>query len=179
MPVSKAVLEDLFEAPKREARAPAAEDIGFRDERMGLGFPEERFDVKCPEPGCGGLMRLKTGAHGLFYGCEKYPACKTCHGASPDGSPKGTPGDKETRRARIYAHRIFDRLWKPRAEEPARMTRSQAYAWLRKSMKLKADGAHLGNFTIEQCEALVALVKKKYPGVQTAWDKLTSDKELF
>ena len=171
------VMEDLFETKLVPAPKPAVDDIDFRDQKIGLGFPNERLDLVCPE--CGAMLKLRNGKHGLFYGCEKYPKCKASHGAYPDGRPKGTPGDKETRKARIYAHRIFDRLWKPKGEEKPRMTRSQAYTWLKKGLKLTDDEGHIGKFTIAQCEALVALVKKKYPGVKTAWDKLADDKELF
>jgi ssDNA-binding Zn-finger/Zn-ribbon topoisomerase 1 len=175
MPVSKAVLEDLFETklpPK-----PAVEDISLRDEKLGMGFPGEVFDLKCPE--CGAMLKLRNSKHGLFYGCEKYPACKSSHGAYDDGRPKGTPGTKATNKARIFAHRIFDRLWKVKAGEKARMTRSQAYTWMKKTMKLSDGEAHIGKFSIEQCEKLVALVQKKFPGVRNAWDKLAGDKDLF
>lgn len=175
MPVSKAVLEDLFET-KLPPKA-AAEDISLRDEKLGLGFPGERFDLVCPE--CGAVLKLRNSKHGLFYGCEKYPACKASHGAYDDGRPKGTPGNKETRKARIYAHRIFDRLWKDKENGKPRMSRSAAYAWLRKSMKLSESEAHIGNMTKEQCEKLVVLIQKKYPGVRNAWDKLAGDKDLF
>ncbi len=175
MPVPKAVLEDLFETklpPK-----PAVEDISLRDEKLGLGFPGEVFNLVCPE--CGATMKLRNSKFGLFYGCERYPACDSKHGAYNDGRPKGTPGNKETRKARIYAHRIFDRLWKTAPGEKARMTRSQAYSWMRKTMKLGEDEAHIGKFSIEQCQKLVALVTKKFPGVRNAWDKLAGDKDLF
>lgn len=175
MPVSRAVLEDLFETklpPK-----PAVEDISLRDEKLGLGFPGERFDLVCPE--CGAGMKLRNSKHGLFYGCEKYPACKASHGAYNDGRPKGTPGDKETRKARIFAHRVFDRLWKAKGGEKAAMTRSAAYAWMRKALKLSEAEAHIGMLTAEQCEKLVNLIRKKFPGVRNAWDRLTSDKDPF
>lgn len=175
MAVSKTVLDDLFET-KLPAKA-AVEDIGLRDEKLGLGFPGEQFDLVCPE--CGAGMRLRNSKHGLFYGCVKYPECKASHGAYNDGRPKGTPGDKETRKARIFAHRIFDRLWKDKVGDKPRMSRPQAYAWMRKVLKLSESEAHIGKFTAAQCETLVGLVRKKFPGVQTAWDKLTSDKELF
>jgi len=175
MAVSKAVLEDLFET--RLPPKPAVEDISLRDEKLGLGFPGERFDLVCPE--CGAGMKLRNSKHGLFYGCEKYPACKTSHGAYNDGRPKGTPGDKATRKARIHAHRIFDRLWNSKAGEKPRMTRSQAYTWMKKAMKLGDSEAHIGTFTVEQCEKLVTLVQKKFPGVRNAWDKLAGDKDLF
>lgn len=175
MPIPPRILEDLFETklpPK-----PAVEDIDLRDESMGMGFPGEVFDLKCPE--CGATMRLRTSKHGLFYGCEKYPTCSASHGAYNDGRPKGTPGNKETRKARIHAHRIFDRLWKaPSIGQTPRMTRSQAYAWMKKTMKLGEGEAHIGKFTIEQCQNLVALVTKKYPGVRNAWDKVGGE-DLF
>ncbi len=177
MPVSRAVLEDLFETKLDEPPKPAAEDISLRDEKLGMGFPGERFDLKCPE--CGATMKLRNSKHGLFYGCERFPACHATHGAYNDGRPKGTPGDKETRKARIFAHRVFDRLWKAKAGEAPRMSRSQAYVWLRKNMKLKDGEAHIGMFTAEQCSQLVALVTKKFPGVRNVWDKLAGDKDLF
>jgi ssDNA-binding Zn-finger/Zn-ribbon topoisomerase 1 len=175
MPVSKAILDDLFET--KLPRKAAAEDISLRDEAIGLGFPNERFDLMCPE--CGLPMRLRTSKHGLFYGCTGYPTCKACHGAYNDGRPKGTPGDKDTRRARVFAHRIFDRLWKKTGEEKARMTRAQAYAWMRKALKLSESEAHIGMLTTEQCQKLVAAIYKKFPGVRNVWDKLAGDKDLF
>lgn len=177
MPVPRAVLEDLFETKLTSPPRAAVEDIGLRDERIGLGFPHERHDLKCPE--CGAGMKLRTSKHGLFYGCEAYPACKCTHGAHNDGSPLGTPGNRETRKARIYAHRIFDRLWKAKVGEKPHMSRHQAYAWMRKTMGLSDSEGHLGSFTTEQCNMLVAHVLKKYPGVRNAWDKLAGDKELF
>lgn len=52
------------------------------------------------------------------------------------------------------------------------MNRAEAYEWMRKAMKLSRDEAHIGRFGIAKCERLQALVKKKFPGVQTAWDRL-------
>jgi ssDNA-binding Zn-finger/Zn-ribbon topoisomerase 1 len=177
MPIPRAVLEDLFDTKMTAPPKPGAEDISLRDEKLGMGFPGERFDLVCPE--CGGGMRLKNSKHGLFYGCEKYPACKASHGALDDGRPKGTPGNKETRKARIYAHRVFDRLWKPSKDKKAIMSRSAAYAWMRKHMKLGEAEAHIGAFSTEQCQQLVMLVTKKYPAVRSAWDKIAADKDPF
>jgi ssDNA-binding Zn-finger/Zn-ribbon topoisomerase 1 len=178
MPVSRAILEDLFETKLAEPPKPAAEDISLRDEKLGMGFPGERFDLVCPE--CGATMKLRNSKHGLFYGCEKYPACKASHGALNDGRPKGTPGNKETRKARIFAHRVFDRLWKTNTNgEKPRMSRSAAYAWMRKTMKLADDQAHIGTFTADQCQQLVGLVRAEFPGVRTVWDVLDADDDVF
>jgi ssDNA-binding Zn-finger/Zn-ribbon topoisomerase 1 len=160
-------LEDLFRKPESDI---GVKDIGLDDEPIGLGLEGERFDLKCPE--CGAAMQLRPSKHGLFYGCSTFPECKGTHGAHPDGSPLGIPADKVTKRARIQTHRIFDRLWSDHGETPARMTRGDAYEWMRKAMKLSREEAHIGRFDIDKCDRLQALVKKKYPGVQTVWDRL-------
>ncbi len=154
---------------------PLVEEVGFDDlSDIGLGLFGERFDLVCPE--CGGSMRLKHSKHGLFYGCERWrEGCKGTHGAHVDGSPLGTPANAETKKARIQAHRFFDRLWKKENGRKAAMTRAQAYAWMQKALNLSRNDAHIGKFDIEQCSRLTELVKKKYPGVQTIWDRIRED----
>ena len=107
----------------------------------------------CPE--CGGRMVLRPSKYGLFYGCAAYPICKAAHGAHADGQPLGIPADKPTKDARIRAHAAFDRLWKE-----TRMTRSDAYGWMRGEMGLSRDDAHIGRFTISQCEDLIRKVDR-------------------
>jgi ssDNA-binding Zn-finger/Zn-ribbon topoisomerase 1 len=171
-------ISDLF--PTNRLSKPADEDISLRHERPGLGFPGERFDLVCPQ--CGKLMRLRHSNKPpirLFYGCSAWPDCDATHGAKRDGSPAGTPGDKETRHARICAHRVFDRLWNAKEGEKPIMNRHEAYEWLRKEMKLTGDDAHIGSFSKTQCDQLQALVKAKYPRVRNAWDKISGDEDLF
>lgn len=111
------------------------------------------LDHPCPE--CGAQMVLRTSKFGLFYGCEKYPTCQSAHGAHKDGQPLGIPANKATKVARIQAHEDFDRLWKH-----GHMKRKEAYAWMRQAMGMSADDAHIGRFTIEQCEQLRVAVSK-------------------
>lgn len=98
----------------------------------------------CPE--CGADMVLKQSKFGLFYGCVNYPACTCTHGAHPDGSPKGIPGDKETRSLWIKVHQLFDQFWKS-----GELTRRQAYKNLAKLMDLSVRKTHIGRFTKEEC----------------------------
>lgn len=163
--------------PPKPGELPAVETVTMGEEPLGLGFPGERFDLACPEGPH--LMRLKMSKHGIFYGCENYPECQASHGAYPDGRPMGIPGDKATKKARVIAHRIFDRLWKREEGREPRMTRTQAYAWMQRQLKLTSDEAHLGRFTSEQCQQLIEAVKEKYPGCMTAWDRLTRDRDDF
>lgn len=71
-------------------------------------MPGERTDLVCPD--CKALMVLKTGRHGLFYGCTNHPNCKGSHGACADGSPKGIPTNAETRKSRQQAIGAVDAL---------------------------------------------------------------------
>lgn len=71
-----------------------------------------------------------------------------------DGSPMSKPANKETRAARVRAHRIFDRLWKVGG-----WTRTQAYKWMAKAMDLTEEEAHIGQLDREQCERLIDILK--------------------
>lgn len=120
----------------------------FDPAQLPLG---SKLEHPCPE--CGSAMLLRSSKFGLFYGCIEYPKCRAAHGAHPDGTPLGTPADKETKMARIRAHEVFDAIWKRR-----HMSRSEAYAWMQRTMGLSDADAHIGKFTIDQCEELAELV---------------------
>jgi ssDNA-binding Zn-finger/Zn-ribbon topoisomerase 1 len=89
-----------------------------------------------------------SGEPRKFYGCSRFPDCQATHGAHPDGSPLGVPGDHETKLARSQAHAVFDRLWKG---PDAQFTQKGAYAWLQRVMRLTPDEAHIGQFNKHQC----------------------------
>lgn len=112
----------------------------------------------CPE--CNAPMVLRAtakyrypnGDPRKFWGCSRFPECRAVHGAHPDGRPLGTPGDVETKEARMIAHERFDRLWKGAGR---RMSRNAAYRLLQGVMGMGKEEAHIGRFTREQCEELV------------------------
>ena len=113
--------------------------------------------VTCAD--CGALMRLRTarkgaGAGKLFWGCSTWPKCNATHGAHPDGRPLGIPGDKASKAARIRAHAAFDPLW-----ASGEMSRGAAYRWMQGALGLSQDEAHIGRFTVEQCERLIRCVE--------------------
>ena len=109
--------------------------------------------LKCPS--CDGKLVYREGKYGGFYGCENYPQCTTTHGAHPNGSPLGTPGDEETRKYRIRAHKLFDKLWKTGI-----LNRSEAYQFLRRVMHLSGKEAHIGSFSKDECEELIFQVER-------------------
>lgn len=110
--------------------------------------------LDCPE--CDGQLVLRLSKkHGFFYGCNRYPRCKATHGAHPDGTPLGTPADRETRHWRTEAHKAFDKLYQ--GTNPL-MTRLEAYDYLQYIMSLSQEDAHISKFSIEQCQHLIDLL---------------------
>ena len=92
-------------------------------------------------------MVKRDSRYGAFWGCSTYPKCDGVIGCHPDGSPLGTPADKETRGMRQSAHDAFDNWW------PAmRMTRKQAYAWLEEN----GPKGHIAEMDYQECEDLIA-----------------------
>lgn len=120
----------------------------------------KQHDVTCT---CGAKMILRetskykwnNGQNRLFYGCSMFPKCKGTHGAHPNGEPLGTPADTKTKAARMVAHASFDLLWKPMK---APLTRDEAYLWMQSKLGMTSDQAHIGKFTVEQCESLCKAV---------------------
>jgi hypothetical protein len=106
-------------------------------------------------------MTLKDSKYGKFYGCSTWrlTGCKGSTSAhQKTGAPMGIPARAATKAARTRAHRAFDVLW-----TGGRMTRKKAYAWMQKIMNLSKRDAHIANFTLEQCEYLIAEVERLYP----------------
>jgi hypothetical protein len=77
-------------------------------------------------------------------------SCDLAVGAHDDGTPLGIPADQPTRNARVRAHEAFDKLWRG-----GNISRVTAYQWLRKTMGMTPDEAHIGRFNVEQCERVV------------------------
>lgn len=115
----------------------------------------QRHPMKCPNCGARMVPRVRREDQSPFWGCEKWPTCKTTHGAHPDGSPLGVPGTMEVKQARIRAHAAFDQLWKD-----GRMHRNGAYALLARKMGITRGQCHIGAFDVEQCEIVVTIVQE-------------------
>ncbi len=119
--------------------------------------------LTCPE--CGGEMVLRVSPkyRDPFYGCTRFPECRSTHGAKPDGSPLGTPADKETKQWRRKAHEVFDCVWGEDNQflsaEERKHRRSIAYRWLADKMQMndQRELCNIGHFDSEQCQAVITL----------------------
>lgn len=112
------------------------------------------YDVICNY--CGNEAKLVSSKsfYGRSYGTHLY-VCWECDarvGTHRNSLvPLGTLANRELRQLRKECHQHFDVLWKSR-----KMSRSQAYHWLRKKMNLSREEAHIGMFNKSQCKELLA-----------------------
>ena len=88
-----------------------------------------------------------------FYICEACDARVGCH---DDGEPFGRMANKELRMAKMEAHEWFDAVWKE-----GYMSRSKAYKWLSKELKLAEDKCHIGMFDLKTCKKVVKVCESQ------------------
>jgi hypothetical protein len=131
--------------------------------------PGEVKGLMCAEPGCNGKLVLiwSFKLSRFFYGCERYPQCIGTLPAHNNGAPKGEPRTKELQGWRKKTHQVFDVMWKTKT-----CKRGHAYRWLQHVMGMNSKEAHIGNFTVEQCQKVIQLVKEKGPGTKY-WSQWT------
>ena len=117
---------------------------------------------------CGGAVRLVTASKvygpaaavrlGIerqnFYQCQNCNARVGCHPGST--RPLGNLANEALRMKRMETHQVFDGFWKERG-----MSRTQAYKWMAKKMRLSEELAHIGGFEMDRCQKLIKLCEKE------------------
>jgi len=121
--------------------------------------------------------RYHNGDPKRFYGCPNWPGCNCTSGANPDGTPSSIPADDATKQARRNAHRIFDKLWMRDGREwdgkSYLLTRKRAYEVMQGLMGMSEEQAHIGQFSIDQCDQLIERLKhwQEVAGMNTTFQK--------
>lgn len=128
-----------------------------------LGAPGEVTGMRCAEPGCDGILRLRWSdrVQRYWYSCSNWPCCDGSLPADKAGAPRGEPRTKELQGWRNKAHGVFDVLWKK-----GHCSRPAAYVWFRRVMVCTPDKAHIFKQDIEGCKKLIVLVAEKGPGTE-------------
>ena len=109
-------------------------------------------------PYCGTAAELVDSAviyHGRSYGpAWRCPACPDAYVGCHRGTtrPLGRLANRELRASKVKAHEAFDRLWRG-----GLMSRSEAYKLLADWMGLDREDCHIGEFDVDQCQAVVEL----------------------
>lgn len=127
---------------------------------------------------CGETGTLTTyGAAGIYlhrpdlvekpcYLC-RCGAYVGCHAGAT--SPLGKPAGRETRTARIAAHKVFDPLWQARVAQGVKqhVARGKAYKWLAREMNMRPEDCHISWFDKDQarraqhiCEPFAGAAKR-------------------
>ena len=125
-----------------------------RPRRVGQTY----HDVRCGD--CAAPMVLRqtdkfqypNGAPRLFYGCSRYPECRSIHGAHPDGWPLGVPADARTRQARQHTHAVIALY-----AATHNLSMPEMYEFLAAGLDMTDDECHIGRFDIAQCRAAILL----------------------
>lgn len=93
--------------------------------------------------------------------------CPRCHdrvSINREGKPSGTLADADTRKARMWAHKVFDELW-----QGGYMKRKGAYLWLAIELDLPYGvEAHIGNADLAMCSKIIELAEKQLQEFQDA-----------
>ncbi len=119
-------------------------------------------------PYCGNVASLVTGEaiypHHPDLHSQRFWQCSPCHAyvgchkpnkrLGFDGTqPLGRLANPELRKAKVNAHAAFDSLWRNGS-----MDRNRAYAWLAGELGIGVEDCHIGEFDVDTCKRVVALV---------------------
>lgn len=158
-----------------------SEDLGLEDELEEARIsneelqrlPGRKTNLTCPD--CkAALMELRASRFGLFYGCQRYPDCRGTHGANLDGSPRGIPGNKAVREARVKVHLAFEELWRTRkgSEPYTKDALGEVYTWLAVSLGVNANQLWVGKLDEDGCYTLIERVQYLIHGPKTRLQRI-------
>ena len=123
-----------------------------------------KYQLNCPYCGAPAICRPASTVHGAstwqkgsyLYLCSRWPACDSYVAAhKKDLRPMGSLANKNLRRKRIRAHQALDELRQSR-----HMEKWAAYLWLQGKLKLEPDNVHIGMFSEDMCDRVIALCRE-------------------
>lgn len=121
----------------------------------------KKTQIYCPYCGDVAVLRpanhvhrssaLATGKH--LYVCRNWPKCDSYVGVHEyDRTPMGTLANGDLRHKRILAHKALEKY-----QRITRMDRWATYLWLEGKLGLDKHSTHIGMFSEETCDAVIAL----------------------
>lgn len=122
--------------------------------------------VVCPYCGARAELidsgRVYSRSYGPIWACLPCRAWVGVHRNSPRFAPLGRLADAGLRRAKVLAHDAFDPFWQAAVRTRGwsqDKARSRAYAWLARQMGIPVGRCHIGHFTVEQCQRVIAICR--------------------
>ena len=129
----------------------------------------KKIQIHCPYCGADALLRKASFVHGKseksqgkhLYVCRNWPKCDAYVAAHEfDLTPMGTLANGNLRHKRILAHKALEQY-----QKITKMDRWATYLWLEGRLGLDKQSTHIGLFSEETCDEVIALCKeatKKY-----------------
>ena len=107
-----------------------------------------------------------------FWVCTHCKAWVGCHPRTT--TPLGRLANAELRKAKMAAHEAFDPLWRS-----GELSRSEAYAWLARTLGVSPANCHIGMFDVDGCNAVIAAVaERRYvANMERAYPHLSGEDE--
>lgn len=127
--------------------------------------------LRCPYCGKGthkmpASMIYGRGYSGYLFVCDNFPRCDSYVGCHRDtGKPLGTLANRELRKYRQQAHKVFDRMW-----QMGTVNRDDAYGWMCRLLGVTMEEAHISMLNIEQCQKIIDALSNK-PKTATSQEK--------
>ncbi len=130
------------------------------DGRVRLSFQDQRLlfhcsgDLGSASAGIEVIALTGTPEGEYWYSARQLTSClKALKGTT---RPLGNLANETLRLKRKETHQVFDSFWKERG-----MTRTQAYHWMAKKLRLSEQLAHIGGFEMDRCQRLIDLCEKE------------------
>ena len=89
-----------------------------------------------------------------LYQCQNCNARVGCHKGTT--RPLGDVANEILRLKRIEAHQVLDAYW-----QKQHISRTKAYQWLARELKLPEEDTHIGGFEIDTCQRVIDLCRAK------------------
>ena len=115
----------------------------------------------CQYCGAQAILRPASWVHGKsqqsqgkhLYVCRNWPKCDSYVAAHEyDRTPMGTLANSELRHKRILAHKALEKY-----QHITKMDRWATYLWLEGKLGLDSRSTHIGLFSEETCDEVIAL----------------------
>ena len=127
----------------------------------------DRVPIPKTCPHCGGTVIYTSNSkiYGKEYGSGRCYMCTNCdsyvgtHPKPNQKEPLGYLSNKEMRELKKKAHSLFDPLWRGKNKK---MTRSEAYDWLAKSMDIEKEDCHFGHFWVPELKKAIQILENEY-----------------
>lgn len=110
------------------------------------------------------VVAMNPKAYVRVWACQRvWP--EVCTGEATAGNvgcaPISKPADAETRRLRVEAHKVFDRLWRADGQAHSGTRRAATYRKMREALGLSEAEAHMAQMDAERCRLVIAWAQRE------------------